>query len=181
MWPRPSLELREARKEGKCTECGEKGHWLKDCPVRKAEVKVGWLPPWGEKFGERDAGSGGNAVLLGQRRKLNTVTGEWEMEEDQGKEEDLSHHLLIPSTARDQPKSDIFSNGIKLTTLWDTGATCSYRSPKTAAKIGVERRRYPVSVPVHMFDGSVSVAGPITEFIKVTFSLTKDTEERSTL
>ncbi|EIW70138.1 hypothetical protein TREMEDRAFT_61899 [Tremella mesenterica DSM 1558] len=90
-WPRPSPELWEARKkEGKCTECGEKGHWLRDCPVRAAKVKVGWLPPWGEKFGERGGGSGGNAVPLGQRRNLNAVGGDGEMGEDQGKEEDLS-------------------------------------------------------------------------------------------
>ncbi|EIW65568.1 hypothetical protein TREMEDRAFT_66481, partial [Tremella mesenterica DSM 1558] len=30
-----------------------------------------------------------------------------------------------------------------------------------------------------MFDGSVSVAGPITEFVEVGFSLTKDAEVRS--
>ncbi|EIW68116.1 hypothetical protein TREMEDRAFT_64011 [Tremella mesenterica DSM 1558] len=90
-WPRPPPKLWEARrKEGKCTECGEKGHWLRDCPVRAAKVKVGWLPPWGEKFGERGGGSGGNAVPLGQRRNLNAVGGDGEMEEDQGKEEDLS-------------------------------------------------------------------------------------------
>ncbi|EIW73602.1 hypothetical protein TREMEDRAFT_59777 [Tremella mesenterica DSM 1558] len=90
-WTRPPPDLREARrKEGKCIECGEKGHWLRDCPVRAAKVKVGWLPPWGEKFGERGGGSGGNAVPLGQRRNLNTVGGDGEMEEDQGKEEDLS-------------------------------------------------------------------------------------------
>ncbi|EIW70836.1 hypothetical protein TREMEDRAFT_61342 [Tremella mesenterica DSM 1558] len=90
-WPRPPPELREARKkEGKCTECGERGHWLRDCPVRAAKVKVGWLSPWGEKFGERGGGSGGNAVPLGQRRNLNAVGGDGEMEEDQGKEEDLS-------------------------------------------------------------------------------------------
>ncbi|RXK34957.1 hypothetical protein M231_07790 [Tremella mesenterica] len=179
-WPRPPPQLRETRKnEGKCTECGERGHWLKDCPVRAAKVKVGWLPPWGEKFGERGGGLGGNAVPLGQRRNLNAVTGEWEGEEEQGKDEDLLLHLLIPSTTKDQPKTDIFINGTKLTTLWDTGATCSYISPRAAAKIGVERRRYPVSVPVHMFDGSVSVAGPITEFVEVMFGLTKDTEGQS--
>ncbi|EIW67318.1 hypothetical protein TREMEDRAFT_64569 [Tremella mesenterica DSM 1558] len=90
-WPRPSADLRETRrKEGKCTECGETGHWLKECPVREAKVKVGLLPPWGEKFGERGGGSGGNAVPLGQRRNLNAVGGEVDLEEDQGKEEDLS-------------------------------------------------------------------------------------------
>ncbi|EIW66993.1 hypothetical protein TREMEDRAFT_64858 [Tremella mesenterica DSM 1558] len=90
-WPRPSSDLRETRrKEGKCTECGEAGHWLKECPVREAKVKVGLLPPWGEKFGERGGGSGGNAVPLGQRRNLNAVGGEVDLEEDQGKEEDLS-------------------------------------------------------------------------------------------
>ncbi|EIW67523.1 hypothetical protein TREMEDRAFT_59368 [Tremella mesenterica DSM 1558] len=90
-WPRPSSDLRETRrKEGKCTECGETGHWLKECPVREAKVKVGLLPPWGEKFGERGGGSGGNAVPLGQRRNLNAVGGEVDLEENQGKEEDLS-------------------------------------------------------------------------------------------
>ncbi|EIW69370.1 hypothetical protein TREMEDRAFT_62235 [Tremella mesenterica DSM 1558] len=90
-WPRPNADLRETRrKEGKCTECGETGHWLKECPVREAKVKVGLLPPWGEKFGERGGGSGGNAVPLGQRRNLNVVGGEVDLEEDQGKEEDLS-------------------------------------------------------------------------------------------
>ncbi|EIW70690.1 hypothetical protein TREMEDRAFT_61200 [Tremella mesenterica DSM 1558] len=90
-WPRPSSDLRETRrKEGKCTECGEAGHWLKECPVREAKVKVGLLPPWGGKFGERGGGSGGNAVPLGQRRNLNAVGGEVDLEEDQGKEEDLS-------------------------------------------------------------------------------------------
>ncbi|EIW65436.1 hypothetical protein TREMEDRAFT_66566 [Tremella mesenterica DSM 1558] len=159
-WPRPPPELREARKkEGKCTECGEKGHWLKDCPVRAAKVKVGWLPPWGEKFGEHGGASGGNAVPLGQRRNLNAVTGEWEGEEEQGKDEDLLLHLLIPSTSKDQPKTDIFINGTKLTTLWDTGATCSYISPGAAAKIGVERRRYP--------------------FVEVMFGLKKDAKGRS--
>ncbi|EIW70523.1 hypothetical protein TREMEDRAFT_61027 [Tremella mesenterica DSM 1558] len=89
-WPRPPPELWEARKkEAKCTECGERGHWLRDCPVRAAKVKVGWLPPWGEKFGERGGGSGGNAVPLGRRRNLNAVGGDGEIEEDQGKEEDL--------------------------------------------------------------------------------------------
>ncbi|EIW67789.1 hypothetical protein TREMEDRAFT_64389 [Tremella mesenterica DSM 1558] len=90
-WPRPSSDLRQTRrKEGKCTECGETGHWLKECPVRQAKVKAGLLPPWGEKFGERGGGSGGNAVPLGQRRNLVAVGGKGEMEGDQGKEEDLS-------------------------------------------------------------------------------------------
>ncbi|EIW70139.1 hypothetical protein TREMEDRAFT_30259, partial [Tremella mesenterica DSM 1558] len=86
---------------------------------------------------------------------------------------------MMSTVVKNQPKSDIFINGIKLTTLWDTGATCSYISPKAAAKIGVEKRRHQVSVPVHMFDGSVRVAGPITEFVEVGFSLTKDAEVRS--
>ncbi|RXK34729.1 hypothetical protein M231_08015 [Tremella mesenterica] len=38
-WPRPPPELWEARKkEGKCTECGEKGHWLRDCPNSDKEI-----------------------------------------------------------------------------------------------------------------------------------------------
>ncbi|EIW71788.1 hypothetical protein TREMEDRAFT_27018 [Tremella mesenterica DSM 1558] len=41
------------------------------------------------------------------------------------------------------------------------------------------RRKYPVSVPVHMFNGLFSVAGPISKFVEVMFCLTKDAKVQS--
>ncbi|EIW68233.1 hypothetical protein TREMEDRAFT_63399 [Tremella mesenterica DSM 1558] len=52
-------------------------------------------------------------------------------------------HTLIPSTCRNQPKSNVYIKGVKLTALWDTGATCSYISPKAAKRIKKEKRKYP--------------------------------------
>ncbi|EIW68902.1 hypothetical protein TREMEDRAFT_62620 [Tremella mesenterica DSM 1558] len=44
-WPRPSAEeVLKRREEGKCTGCGEKGHYNRDCPVMAAKVKAGIIP-----------------------------------------------------------------------------------------------------------------------------------------
>ncbi|EIW71312.1 hypothetical protein TREMEDRAFT_60242 [Tremella mesenterica DSM 1558] len=79
-WPRPSAdEVLKRREEGKCTGCGERGHYNRDCPVIAAKVKAGIIPL--RSFGQNAGGegrfsTGGNAVPLGDRKKINAVGGE---------------------------------------------------------------------------------------------------------
>ncbi|EIW72059.1 hypothetical protein TREMEDRAFT_58212 [Tremella mesenterica DSM 1558] len=76
-WPRPSAdEVLKRREEGKCTGCGERGHYNRDCPVIAAKVKAGIIPL--RSFGQNAGGegrfsTGGNAVPLGDRKKINAV------------------------------------------------------------------------------------------------------------
>ncbi|EIW67534.1 hypothetical protein TREMEDRAFT_64121 [Tremella mesenterica DSM 1558] len=78
-WPRPSAdEVLKRWEEGKCTGCGERGHYNRDCPVIAAKVKAGIIPL--RSFGQNAGGegrfsTGGNAAPLGDR-KINAVGGE---------------------------------------------------------------------------------------------------------
>ncbi|EIW68232.1 hypothetical protein TREMEDRAFT_63397 [Tremella mesenterica DSM 1558] len=79
-WPRPSAdEVLKHREEGKCTGCGVRGHYNWDCPVIAAKVKAGIIPL--QSFSQSAGGegrfsTGGNAVPLGDRKKINAVRGE---------------------------------------------------------------------------------------------------------
>ncbi|EIW65663.1 hypothetical protein TREMEDRAFT_66391 [Tremella mesenterica DSM 1558] len=91
-WPRPSAdEVLKHREEGKCTGCGEKGHYNRDWPVIAAKVKAGIIPV--RSFGQGAGGegrfsTGGNAIPLGDRRKINAIGGEEASMEGQGMDEE---------------------------------------------------------------------------------------------
>ncbi|EIW73208.1 hypothetical protein TREMEDRAFT_59371 [Tremella mesenterica DSM 1558] len=91
-WPRPSAdEVLKRREEGKCTGCGERGHYNRDCPVIAAKVKAGIIPL--RSFGQSAGGegrfsTGGNAVPLGDRKKINAVRGEGAGFVEQGMDEE---------------------------------------------------------------------------------------------
>ncbi|EIW71490.1 hypothetical protein TREMEDRAFT_60420 [Tremella mesenterica DSM 1558] len=91
-WPRPSAdEVLKRREEGKCTGCGERGHYNRDCPVIAAKVKAGIIPL--RSFGQNAGGegrfsTGGNAVPLGDRKKINAVGREEACVEERGMDEE---------------------------------------------------------------------------------------------
>ncbi|EIW65555.1 hypothetical protein TREMEDRAFT_66468 [Tremella mesenterica DSM 1558] len=109
----------------------------------------------------RNKGTGWNAVVMGEPRQMNAVAGE---NVEEGKGLDL------------QPKTKINVKGAQMGALWDSGATSSYINPKTGEELGLEVTRYPEEVPVHMFDGSESIGGPISKFVETGIHVSNEDE-----
>jgi hypothetical protein len=56
---------------------------------------------------------------------------------------------------------------IRLSTLWDTGATDCYINHTAASKLDGFRQEYHEPVELRLFDGSVATTGPLTEYVEI--------------